>query len=29
MKVIQEHPDMILREKNFASIQINWDDKAD
>ncbi len=28
MKVISEHPDMILREKNFASIQINWDDKA-
>ena len=28
MKVISKHPDMILREKNFASIQINWDDKA-
>ena len=28
MKVIREHPDMILREKHFASIQINWDDKA-
>ena len=28
MKVITKHPDMILREKNFASIQINWDDKA-
>ena len=28
MKVIQEHPNMILREKNFASIQINWNDKA-
>ena len=28
MKVINEHPNMILREKNFASIQINWDDKA-
>ncbi len=28
MKVISEHPDMILREKNFASVQINWDDKA-
>jgi len=28
MKVIREHPEMILREKNFASIQINWNDKA-
>ena len=28
MKVINEHPNMILRKKNFASIQINWDDKA-
>ncbi len=28
MKVIKEHPNMVLREKNFASIQINWDDKA-
>ena len=28
IKVIREHPDMILREKNFASIQINWNDKA-
>ena len=28
MQVIREHPDMILREKHFASIQINWDDKA-
>ena len=28
MKVIREHPNMILREKNFASIQINWNDKA-
>ena len=28
MKVIHEHPEMILREKNFASIQINWNDKA-
>ena len=26
--VIKEHPDMILREKHFASIKINWDDKA-
>ena len=29
IKVIKEHPDMILREKNFASIQINWNDKAE
>ena len=29
MKVIHEHPDMILREKHFASIQINWNDKAE
>ena len=29
MKVIKEHPNMILREKNFASIQINWNDKAE
>ena len=28
IKVIQEHPDMVLQEKNFASIQINWNDKA-
>jgi len=28
IKVIREHPDMILREKNFASIQINWNDKV-
>ena len=28
MKVINEHPNMILRKKNFASIQINWNDKA-
>lgn len=28
MKVINEHPNMILREKNFASIKINWNDKA-
>ena len=29
VKVIREHPDMILREKHFASIQINWNDKAE
>ena len=28
MKAINEHPDMILREKHFASIKINWNDKA-
>tara|TARA_A100001037_G_C15107503_1_gene617213 strand:+ start:58 stop:1803 length:1746 start_codon:yes stop_codon:yes gene_type:complete len=28
MNVIKKHPDMILREKNFASIKINWNDKA-
>tara|TARA_Y100001936_G_scaffold249151_1_gene298733 strand:+ start:17055 stop:18800 length:1746 start_codon:yes stop_codon:yes gene_type:complete len=29
MKIIQEHPNMILREKNFASVKINWNDKAE
>ncbi len=28
IKVIREHPYMQLREENFGSIQINWDDKA-
>ena len=28
MKVIKEHPNMILKEKNFASVKINWNDKA-
>ncbi len=28
IKVIREHPNMILRERNFASIKINWNDKA-
>jgi len=28
MKVIRDHPDMVLREKHFASVQINWNDKA-
>jgi FkbH-like protein len=27
MRVIREHPYMVLREDNFASIKINWDDK--
>ena len=29
LQVIKEHPDMILREKNFANIKINWNDKAE
>ncbi len=28
IKVIKEHPEMVLREENFASMQINWNDKA-
>ena len=28
IKVIREHPHMVLREANFASIKINWDDKV-
>ena len=28
MQVIKEHPYMILREKHFASMQINWNDKV-
>jgi len=28
MKVIEEHPNMILQKKHFANIQINWNDKA-
>ncbi len=28
IKVIKEHPDMILKEENFASIMINWNDKV-
>src|SRR5918992_898210 len=27
LRVIREHPDMVLREENFASIKINWNDK--
>ena len=26
--VIQKHPNMILKEENFASVKINWDDKV-
>lgn len=29
INVIQNHPAMILREKHFASIQINWNDKVE
>ena len=29
IKIINEHPNMILRKKNFACIQINWNDKAE
>lgn len=28
LKVLREHPNMILREHNFASIKINWNDKV-
>ena len=28
MKAINEHPHMILREKDFSCIKINWNDKA-
>ena len=28
LKVIEEHPYMILRKKNFASMKINWNDKV-
>ncbi len=28
MEVLHKHPYMVLQEDNFASIQINWDDKA-
>jgi len=28
IKIIREHPDMVLREEHFASLQINWNDKA-
>jgi FkbH-like protein len=27
LRVIREHPHMVLREENFASIKINWNDK--
>ena len=28
LKVIREHPHMILREKHFSTMRINWQDKA-
>jgi FkbH-like protein len=28
IKVIQKHPNMFLREDNFACVKINWDDKV-
>ena len=28
IEVIRNHPDMVLREHDFAAMQINWDDKA-
>ena len=29
IKIIREHPGMILREENFAALRINWDNKTD
>jgi FkbH-like protein len=28
IEVIRNHPDMVLRERDFAAMQINWEDKA-
>jgi FkbH-like protein len=28
IKVIRDHPEMVLREGDFAAMQINWEDKA-
>jgi FkbH-like protein len=28
LKVLRDHPHMILREEHFASVQINWNDKV-
>lgn len=28
LRVIREHPDMVLREMDFATMQINWDPKS-
>jgi FkbH-like protein len=29
LEVLQKHPHMLLKEKNFASIQVNWENKAE
>ncbi len=29
MEGIEKHPEMVLREKHFAAMQINWDNKAE
>ena len=29
LKVIREHPDMVLREEHFANLKINWENKVD
>ena len=29
LHIIDNHPDMVLRRKHFAAVQINWNDKAD
>ena len=29
IKVIHEHPNMILKEENFSRLKINWDDKVE
>ena len=28
LPILKDHPDMLLRESDFAALQINWDDKA-
>lgn len=28
IQVIRDHPEMVLRERDFAAMQVNWDDKA-
>ena len=28
MQVIKEHPNMVLKEDNFACVRINWNDKV-
>lgn len=29
MRVIREHPNMVLKEKNFAAVRVNWGDKSE